>query len=154
MARCGRPTCLDDFVARFKGLLRSPRYLLVVYAISFLDSFAYYAFSYSLIMHLGTEVGLPDAWAGLFYGFFGLGISISSLGLGFAADWLGVRNSICIATAVGFVGRLAMAYAVLGQSPWLSTLILCAVVGPCIALLGPPIPTAIKVRSTTSDTRS
>jgi len=37
-----------------------------------------------------------------------------------------------------------MAYAVLGRSAWLSTLILCALVGPCIALMLPPIPTAIK----------
>jgi len=144
--------CLDDFVDRFKALRQSPRYLLVVYVISFIDSFAYYAFSYALIMHLGSEVGLPDAWAGLFYGIFGVCISVSALFLGFAADWLGVRNSICTATAVGFVGRVIMAYAVLGRSPWLSTLLLCAVVGPCIALLGPPIPTAIK-RFTTTGTR-
>lgn len=154
MARCGarRPNCLDDFVLRFKGLRASPRYLLVLYVISFLDSVSYYAFSYALIMHLAAEVGLPDAWAGLFYGIFGVCISISSFFLGFAADWLGVRNSICVATSIGFVGRLAMAYAVLGRSAWLSTLLLCAVVGPCIALLGPPIPTAIK-RFTRKDTR-
>lgn len=156
MARCGcvrqRLNCLDDFVQRFKGLRQSPRYLIVIYVISFVDSVAYYAFSYALIMHLASEVGLADAWAGLFYALFGVCISVASLGLGFMADWLGVRNSICVASSIGFAGRLAMAYAVLGRSAWLSTLLLCAVVGPCIALLGPPIPTAIK-RFTRKDTR-
>jgi len=150
--RCARLHCLDDFVHRFKALRQSPRYLLVVYIISFIDSFSFYAFSYALIMHLGMEVGLPDAYAGLFYGVFGVCISVSALGLGFAADWMGVRNSICVASAVGFVGRLGMAYAVLGRSAWLSTLLLCAVIGPCIALMAPPIPTAIK-RFTVSDTK-
>lgn len=124
---------------------------MVVYVISFIDSFAYYAFSYALIIHLGTEVGLPDALAGLFYGIFGVCISVSGVFLGFAVDWLGPRNSICSASAVGFVARLAMAYAVIGRSGWLSTLILCAGVAPCIALMYPPIPIAVK-RYTTKDT--
>ncbi len=122
-----------------------------IYVVSFIDSLAYYAFSYALILHLGQEVGLPDSMAGLFYGIFGVCISVSGVFMGFAADWLGVRNSICIASAVGFMGRLAMAYAVLGRSSWLSTLLLCAVVGPCIALMLPPIPIAIK-RYTTEET--
>ena len=113
MGRCGRPTCLDDFLARFRSLGQSSRSLVVVYLISFIDSFAYYAFSYALIIHLGKEVGLPDELAGLFYGIFGVCISVSGVFLGFAVDWLGIRNSICSASAVGFVARLAMAYVVI-----------------------------------------
>jgi MFS family permease len=152
MRQCGRPTCLDDFLGHFRALGQSPRSLVVVLVISFIDSFAYFAFSYALIIHLGREVGLPDSMAGLFYGIFGVCISVSGVFLGFAVDWLGVRNSICAASAAGFVTRLAMAYAVLGRSKWLSTLILCAGVGPCIALMLPPIPIALK-RYTTTATR-
>ena len=151
MRQCGRPTCLDDFLASFRDLGQSSRSLVIVYLISFIDSFAYYAFSYALIIHLGKEVGLPDSMAGLFYGIFGVCISVSGVPLGFAVDWLGVRNSICAASAAGFLTRLAMGYAVLGRSGWLSTLILCAGVAPCIALMYPTIPIAVK-RYTTKKT--
>ena len=53
MRQCGRPTCLDDFLASFRDLGQSSRSLVIVYLISFIDSFAYYAFSYALIIHLG-----------------------------------------------------------------------------------------------------
>jgi MFS family permease len=122
-----------------------------MYAVSFFDSLSYYAFSYALILHLGLEVGLPDSVAGIFYGLFGVSISIATLILGFAADILGIRSSICISAAIGFVSRLGMAYAVLGRSAWLSACFLFILIGPSIALIGPPIPTAIK-RYTTSKT--
>jgi MFS family permease len=104
-------------------------------------------------MHLGLEVGLPDAVAGIFYGLFGISISIATLILGFAADVLGPRNSICISAVIGFISRLGMAYAVLGRSAWLSASFLFILVGPSIALIGPPIPTAIK-RYTTEKTNA
>jgi dipeptide/tripeptide permease len=100
--RCG---CFDVFVDNFDGLKQSPRFLWIMYLISFLDSLSYYAFSYALIMHLGVEVGLPDSVAGIFYGLFGICISIATLILGFAADIWGIRNSICISAVVGFVAR-------------------------------------------------
>lgn len=136
--------CLDTFVDDFRQLKKSPRYLVTLYVVAFLDSLAYFAFSYALIMHLGMEVGLSDSTSGLFYGIFGICISVSTLVLGFAADMLGMRNSICISAAVGFVSRLGMAYAVLGRSTWLSASFLFILVGPSIALIGPPIPTGIK----------
>jgi MFS family permease len=143
---------LDDFLARFRALGQSSRSLVVIYVISFIDSIAYFAFSYALIIHLGKEVGLPDSLAGLFYGVFGVSISVAGLPLGFAVDWLGVRNSICASSAASFVTHLGMAYAVLGRSSWLSILILCAGVGPSVALMNPTIPIAIK-RYTTKETR-
>jgi|WetSurMetagenome_2_1015567.scaffolds.fasta_scaffold00597_6 hypothetical protein len=152
MRQCGRrPTCLDDFLNRFRDMAHTSRALAVVYLISFIDSFAYYAFSYALIIHLGSEVGLSDSTAGLFYGIFGMCISIAGVPLGFAVDWLGVRNSICGASALGFIARLAMAYAVLLRTGWVSTLTLCVGVAPCIAWMYPTIPIAIK-NYTTKDT--
>lgn len=89
--------------------------------------------------------------AGLMYGIFGISISVASLISGFMADLLGTRTSICISSAIGFSSRVAMAYAVLGQEAWLSIVILLFLVAPSIALMGPPIPTAIK-RYTTKRT--
>jgi len=143
---------LDDFLAKFRALGQSSRSLVVIYVISFIDSFAYFAFSYALIIHLGKEVGLPDSMAGLFYGIFGVCISVAGVPLGFAVDWMGVRNAICASAASEFITRLALAYAVLGRAPWLSTLILCAGIGPGVALMNPTVPIAIK-RYTTDDTR-
>lgn len=152
-ARSSHPGCLDDYLGKFQRLKRSPNCLIAIYIVTFVDSLAYYAFSYALIMHLGMEVGLPDSLSGIFYGIFGICISISSLVLGFLADYMGIRNSICISSAIGFLARLSMAYAVLGRATWLSALLLFGLVAPSIALIGPPIPTAIK-RYTSDDTRA
>ena len=149
MRQCGRPTCLDDFLGRFRDLGQSSRSLVIIYVISFIDSFAYFAFSYALIIHLGKEVGFPDSMAGVFYGIFGVCISVAGVPLGFAVDWLGVRNSICASSGLEFVARLALAYAVIGQSQWLSALILCAGIAPGVALMNPTIPIAIKRYTTT-----
>lgn len=53
-SRCAKSSLMADA----KELGKSPRYLVAVYVIAFLDSLSYYAFSYALIMHLGTEVGV------------------------------------------------------------------------------------------------
>lgn len=139
-ARLEKSSLFDSF----RELRRSPYCLWAIYIISFLDALAYYAFSYALIMHLGLEVGLPDSLAGLFYGIFGVCISAASIVLGFVADSIGIRASICLSAAVGFLARLAMAYAVLGQSVSLSAVALFIFIAPSIALMGPAIPTAIK----------
>jgi len=144
-------SCFDSFLENFRELKRSPRYLIVLYVISFMDSLAYFAFSYALIMHLGVEMGLPDSLAGIFYGIFGVCISVSTLILGFVADSMGPRNAMCVSAALSFVARLAMAYAVLGHATWLSATLLFAVIAPSMALMAPTIPTAIK-RYTTKRT--
>lgn len=145
--------CGSTFRDNVKEIQKSPRDLLVLYSIAFLDSLSYYAFSYALIMHLGKEVGLPDESAGLFYGIFGVCITIATLVLGFVVDMLGLRLSMCFSAAAGLVTRLGMSYAVLAHSSKLTALILFFGVGPSIALMGPVIPTAVK-RYTTSKTRN
>jgi len=52
---------LDDFLDRYRALGQSSRSLVIIYVISFIDSFAYFAFSYALIIHLGKvgRVGCP-----------------------------------------------------------------------------------------------
>lgn len=144
-------SCFDVFIKDFKNLRKSPSYLVVIYVIAFLDALAYYAFSYALIMHLGMELGLPDSIAGIFYGIFGVCISVATLVLGFVADSMGPRNAICVSAALAFLSRLAMAYSVLGNMTWLSVTILFVGIAPSIALIGPPVPTAIK-RYTTKST--
>lgn len=146
-------SCLSSFTSDFKALRKSPSDLLFMLIIAFIDSLAYYAFSYVLIMHLGMEVGLPDAAAGLFYGIFGISISVAAFPMGFLADRMGIKASICSSAVLALVSRLAMAYAVLGRSTWMTAVILFGFVSPAIALIGPPIPTGIKryTNSKTSD---
>lgn len=131
------------FFARFFNL-DSPRDLLVAYVVAFLDSLSYYAFSYALMVHLSLEVGLTDSRSGLFYGLFGVCISLSTLVLGFVMDKIGIKLSVCLSAVLGLITRVGMAYAVLAKSPLLTSLILFIGVSPSLALMAPAIPTAIK----------
>lgn len=140
-----------QFRENVRELVKSPRDLLVVYIAVFLDSLSYYAFSYALMVHLSLEVGLTDANSGLFYGLFGVCISLSTLVLGFVMDKIGIRLSVCLSAILGLATRIGMAYAVLAQSPLLTSIILFVGVSPSMALMGPALPTAIK-RYTTSKT--
>jgi predicted MFS family arabinose efflux permease len=127
-----------------REISKSPRDLLVVYIAVFLDALSYYMFSYALIMHLGLEVGLTDANSGLFYGLFGVCITLATLVLGFVMDKIGIRLSVCISSITALATRMGMAYAVLARSWLLTAIILFLGVGPSMALMGPALPVAIK----------
>lgn len=150
-AAAATPGLVSQFRANVRELVKSPRDLLVVYIAVFLDSLSYYAFSYALMVHLSQEVGLTDSKSGLFYGLFGVCISLSTLVLGFVMDKIGIRLSVCLSAILGLATRIGMAYAVLAQSPLLTSIILFVGVSPSMALMGPALPTAIK-RYTTSKT--
>lgn len=141
------------FMVNVREMRNSPRDLVVLYSIAFLDALAYYVFSYALMMHLGREVGLSDEKSGLFYGIFGVCISISTLVTGFLMDSIGIRWAICLSAALGLVSRLAMAYANLANSVRFTAVILFVAVSPSMALMGPAIPVAFK-RFTTAKTRT
>lgn len=140
------PNALERLMLSFRHLFLKPirTSIIVLYVIAFLDSFAYYAFTYSLVQHLGLELGLSDQMSYWFYGIFGISISLSSLVFGFFIDALGPRASICISATVSFVARMALAYAVLFNAVWLTGIILFGLVAPSIALISPPVPIAVK----------
>ena len=140
------PNMFERLVLSFRHLFLKPirTSIIVVYIIAFLDSFAYYAFTYSLIQHLGLELGLSDKMSYWFYGIFGISMSVWSLVFGFFIDRLGARASISISAAASFVGRLGLAYAVLFEAVWLTGILLFGVVAPSIALISPPVPIALK----------
>lgn len=140
------PNALERLLMSFRHLFLAPirTPIISLYVIAFLDSFAYYAFTYSLVQHLGLELGLSDQMSYWFYGIFGISISLSSLVFGFFIDTLGPRASICISATVSFVARMALAYAVLFNAVWLTGIILFGLVAPSIALISPPVPIALK----------
>ena len=139
-----KKTLFQSFRYNAREISKSPRDLLVVYIAVFLDSLSYYMFSYALIMHLGLEVGLTDANSGLFYGLFGVCITLATLVLGFVMDKIGIRLSVCISSITALATRMGMAYAVLARSWLLTAIILFLGVGPSMALMGPALPVAIK----------
>ena len=131
------PNALERLMMSFRHLflkpIRTP--IIVLYVIAFLDSFAYYAFTYSLMQHLGLELGLSDKMSFWFYGIFGTSIALCGLLFGVFIDALGPRVSICISAAVSFGARLALAYAVLFEAAWLTGVILFGAVAPSMALM-------------------
>lgn len=140
------PNALERLMMSFRHLflkpIRTP--IIVLYVIAFLDSFAYYAFTYSLMQHLGLELGLSDKMSFWFYGIFGTSIALCGLLFGVFIDRLGPRVSICISAAVSFAARLALAYAVLFEAAWLTGVILFGAVAPSMALMGPPVYIGLK----------
>jgi MFS family permease len=148
------PNALERLIMSFRHLFLKPirKPIIVLYVIAFVDSFSYYAFTYSLVQHLGLELGLSDQTSYWFYGIFGISISLSSLIFGFFIDRLGPRASICISATVSFVARMALAYSVLFNAVWLTGVILFGLVAPSIALISPPVPIALK-RYTNSRSR-
>ena len=147
----GRCSCLFTCFSKFRTLRQSPRDLVIIYLITFVDSLAYFSFSYALILHLGHDVGLSDEMAGIFYGLFGLSISIATLIMGFVVDRIRIKKSIMIAATLGLVARMGMAYVVLTGSSALTGIFLFGPVSMSVAIMTPAIPIAVK-RYTTAST--
>jgi len=116
--------CLDvvlHLYEKLATLAECPRELLCVYLIKSGESFAYFSFSFILVIWLSEEYGLDDKQAGWLYGLYGMLTSLMGILVGVAVDNMGVRISLLIgmtvlATSRGllcFVYSVRMAVAVL-----------------------------------------
>eukprot|EP00744_Colponema_vietnamica_P001006 GILI01001728.1.p1 GENE.GILI01001728.1~~GILI01001728.1.p1 ORF type:complete len:499 (-),score=93.05 GILI01001728.1:441-1937(-) len=96
----------------FEGLhsfKNSPRELWIVFILKFLESYAYFAMSYTLIIYLSEEFGFTDEQAGWTYGLFSTLISVYGCLIGSVIDNLGVRWSLVIGGFLLCCGRFVIA---------------------------------------------
>ena len=97
------------YISSFYQLRTCPRELWMIYLLKFCESYAYYVFSYSLIMYLSTEFGFSDEEAGWTYGLTGMMTSFYGFFIGFLIDNLGVQRSLQLGAALSFFSRLLAA---------------------------------------------
>eukprot|EP00937_MAST-01D_sp_MAST-1D-sp2_P006324 g6324.t1 len=100
-----------DFFLDFAALRRVPHYLWVIFLLKVLESFAYFSSMLNFTLYLSEEHGYSDSEAGWLYGTFGVLISAYGLLCGYLIDWLGVRRSLMLGSAVSASGRALFALA-------------------------------------------
>jgi len=88
--------------------LRQNSRLAVILALKFLQAFGYYGFSITLPLLLSANYAMSDDDAGLYYGIFGMLISIFSAGSGALTDRIGVRPALLIGAVLIVLGRLGV----------------------------------------------
>jgi MFS family permease len=115
----------------------SPRDLYFLYAVTFVDSLAYFAFSYALIPFLLNTVGMDDLGAQWMYACFGFAISVVSFPMGVLADYIGVRWSLIVSMLVVIVASVGVG--VMGQNVYVTALLLLGPMSISTALDGPAI---------------
>uniref|UniRef100_A0A0G4IFI8 Major facilitator superfamily (MFS) profile domain-containing protein n=1 Tax=Chromera velia CCMP2878 TaxID=1169474 RepID=A0A0G4IFI8_9ALVE len=91
-------------------LLGCPRELFLVFALKFLESYAYFVFSYTLILFLSDEYELTDEEAGWTYGLYGMLTSAYGLVIGALIDRLGVKRSLIFGCSILFLSRLVLTF--------------------------------------------
>eukprot|EP00045_Choanoeca_perplexa_P003749 m.33220 g.33220 ORF g.33220 m.33220 type:complete len:450 (+) comp12209_c0_seq1:296-1645(+) len=82
--------------------------LTVILALKFLQAFGYYGFSITLPLLLSANYAMSDDDAGLYYGIFGMLISIFSAGSGALTDRIGVRSALLIGAVLIVLGRVGV----------------------------------------------
>ncbi|CEL95828.1 unnamed protein product [Vitrella brassicaformis CCMP3155] len=87
-----------------------PRELWLIFLLKYLESYAYFVFSYTLILFLSDEFGFTDEEAGLAYGIFGMLVSVYGFVIGIIIDILGVKWSLVGGTAILFCSRLMLTF--------------------------------------------
>lgn len=88
---------------------QAPTSLWVIMVITFFEAFAYFTFSYVLVLYLHEDLGYSDEKAGLYYGIFGVCISIFNVLLGHLVDTLRIKKTLMLANVIGFVARVLFA---------------------------------------------
>jgi len=91
-----------------QSLSSCPRELWLVFFLKYLESYAYFVLSYTLILFLSDEFGFTDEEAGWAYGIFGMLVTVYGFFMGSMIDNLGVKWSLVAGMTILFVSRLAL----------------------------------------------
>jgi MFS family permease len=94
--------------AGLQSLLQCPRELWLVFFLKYLESYAYFVLSYTLILFLSDEFGFTDEEAGWAYGIFGMLVTVYGFFMGSMIDNLGVKWSLVGGMTILFFSRLAL----------------------------------------------
>mmetsp|Transcript_38110 Transcript_38110/g.61701 ORF Transcript_38110/g.61701 Transcript_38110/m.61701 type:complete len:515 (+) Transcript_38110:172-1716(+) len=98
------------FLGPFATLKGAPKELFIIYLLKILESYAYFAQSFILVIFLSEEFGFSDAHAAWIYSLSGLSIGVLSFFVGFIVDNLGVRATLIIGMACVTVARVIIAF--------------------------------------------
>jgi len=90
------------------SLSNCPRELWLIFFLKYLESYAYFVLSYTLILFLSDEFGFTDEEAGWAYGIFGMLITVYGFFMGSMIDNLGVKWSLVGGMSILFFARLAL----------------------------------------------
>ncbi|CEM37147.1 unnamed protein product [Vitrella brassicaformis CCMP3155] len=96
------------FPTAVASIARCPRELWLIFLLQYLESYAYFVFSHTLIPFLTEEIGFEEA--GLAYGIFGMLVSVYGFVIGIIIDNLGVKWSLVGGTAILFCSRLMLTF--------------------------------------------
>jgi len=94
--------------AGLQSLTQCPRELWLVFFLKYLESYAYFVLSYTLILFLSDEFGFTDEEAGWAYGIFGMLVTVYGFFMGSMIDNLGVKWSLVGGMTILFFSRLAL----------------------------------------------
>lgn len=102
-------TCLGKFSGcwlSFSSLKHAPRELWIIYALKFLESYAYFSMSVNYVLYLSSDqFGYTDIEAGTHFGVWGVLISVYGLATGILIDGIGVKWSMVVGAVANTAGR-------------------------------------------------
>lgn len=93
---------------RWRAVLDAPRELFIVLLLKMLSSYAYFSTLLVLSLWLTDEIGLSDIAAGWVYGVYGMATTVWGIVGGVAIDWMGVKVSIALGSALATVSRVIL----------------------------------------------
>jgi dipeptide/tripeptide permease len=115
----------------FRLLLKTSRGFWLVNMVNFADGIAYFGILTLLVLFLGQNIHMSDAWAGRAVSFFTGSVTLFMLAGGFIPDKFGVRKALTIALVILLGGRLVLLFAPMAGSAlgvqslaWLSLLLM------------------------------
>jgi len=108
VATPGMPAEPQSLREGLRSLSSCPRELWLVFFLKYLESYAYFVLSYTLILFLSDEFGFTDEEAGWAYGIFGMLVTVYGFFMGSMIDNLGVKWSLVAGMTILFVSRLAL----------------------------------------------
>jgi MFS family permease len=91
-------------------LRECPRELWLVFFLKYLESYAYFVLSYTLILYLSDEFDFTDEEAGWAYGIYGMLITVYGFFMGTVIDNIGVKWSLVGGMTILFFSRLALTF--------------------------------------------
>lgn len=92
-------------------LLKASKGFWLVNMVNFGDGVAYFGILTLLVLFLGKNVGMSDAWSGRAVSFFTGAVTAFMLVMGFVSDKLGVRKALRVSLLILLAGRLLLVLA-------------------------------------------
>jgi len=105
-------TRVKDFFLKFAVLKEARRELWVIYALKFLESYAYFSMSMNFVLYLSSErFSYSDLEAGTYFGLWGVLINVYGIITGPLIDIVGVKWAMLLGSFLSLIGRLMFAFA-------------------------------------------